>query len=81
MDREYPPPRFPLDRVETNHILEYLGFYFDRNRCLYDNPSQRARFQALQELISGAILQWEGLKLSDEELEGAKLWVQEWLVG
>jgi hypothetical protein len=75
-----------LTREATNEKLEKLGFIFKMNWTL--QPGQEERFQALQELLAGAIAEYLDLRddIRDEDPPGAveaelQEWTEEYLVG
>lgn len=83
-----------LSREEMDEKLKVLGFEFytyswpsHHTELLEDTPEQRIKFQALQELIAGAIAEWSDARPEgdDETWDGyneeLNTWAQEWLVG
>jgi len=69
-----------MDNEKIKELMEELGFDFRGGigREPSDSPAQRVKFQALQKLLVGAILDRTDLDYSEDELLE---WTEEWLVG
>ena len=76
-----------LTRNQTNEKLGELGFKFELHGYpnpeyhLVDSPVERQKFQALIDLIGGAIAEWADVEVDDTTHAELQEWAEEWLVG